>query len=502
MTSHVGSEVEQDHTNADAYSEVVLKSSKETSVQPKPKTSHVGSEVDPGHTNANACSQGTPMSSKETQNPPKPHKPAPLMRTAGLFPFSNTEAMKEKVRRQKVKPAPYHVHQCYHKTGLFQYLARHPLFENLTLGVIVVNAFWISVDTDGNTAETLLTAKPYFVVADVMFFGYFSFELFVRFMAFRRKRLCCRDAWFVFDSTLVFLYAFDPFTLAIMAAAAGGSGLNLPTAVLRLFRLARLSRLVRMLRSLPQLMVMIKGMLSAAASVGYTLGLLLIITYVFAIALVNLRDSDSEIAVLYFSTVPEAMHNLIIFGTFLDSLSNFILLVKNESVPCFIFTWLYIALASLTVMNMLIGVLCEVISSVAQEEQESMVVEKVNDKFSAIVRELDTDNDGTLSWSEFEKIIDYPDAVAALDSVNVDPVGIVEMAEDFFWEDGAEVTVSFEEFMELVLDLRGGQPASVKDIMRLGKKFSQKFFSMNTKINRTDEKLDVIYAKLDEMWKL
>jgi len=255
------------------------------------------------------------------------------MRTAGLFPFSNTEAMKEKVRHvlrllqlRALRPvhgfqakAPYHVHQCYHRTGLFQYLARHPYFENLTLGVIVVNAFWISVDTDGNTAETLLTAKPHFVVADVM--------------------------------------------------------------------------------------------------------------------------------------------------------------------------------------NMLIGVLCEVISSVAQEEQESMVVEKVNDKFSAIVRELDTDNDGTLSWSEFEKIIDYPDAVAALDSVNVDPVGIVEMAEDLFWEDGAEVTVSFEEFMELVLDLRGGQPASVKD-MRLGKKFSQKFFSMNTKINRIDEKLDVIYAKLNEMWKL
>jgi len=246
-------------------------------------------------------------------------------------------------------------------------------------------------------------------------------------------------------------------------------------------------------------MVMIKGMLSASASVGYTLGLLLIITYVFAIALVNLREPDTEIAVLYFSTVPESMHNLIIFGTFLDALSDFLLLIKEESMPCFILTWLYIALASLTVMNMLIGVLCEVISSVAKEEQESMMVDKVNDKFGEIVKTLDTDNNGTLSWAEFANIIEYPDAVEALASVNVDPVGMVEMAEDFFYEDGDEVSVSFEDFMELVLDLRGGQPASVKDIMRLGKKFSQKFHSIKRRIDAVDDVFQGINIKLDEL---
>merc|ERR1719327_1124268 len=167
-------------------------------------------------------------------------------------------------------------------------------------------------------------------------------------------------------------------------------------------------------------MIMIKGMMSASQSVAYTLFLQMVITYIFAIALRNLVPPDSNIEEVYFSTVPEAMHNLLVFGTFLDNLSDFILDVKAESPPCLILSWMYIALASLTVMNMLIGVLCEVISAVAEEEKESMMVDKVNEKFADIVKELDTSGDGTLSWDEFQMILDFPQALKALESVNVD----------------------------------------------------------------------------------
>merc|ERR1719272_835005 len=421
----------------------------------------------------------------------------------GMFGFSNTEAIKEKVRAAKLKPNPYDVADLYHEKGFFRWLATNSYFENTTLGIIVVNALWISIDTDGNTADTILVAGPVYIAADCLFLGYFTIELLVRFMAFKRKCSCLKDGWFVFDTTLVTLYWFDPFTIGLIAWINGGGGLDLPTAVLRLFRLARLSRLVRMLRSLPELMIMIKGMVSAAASVGYTLGLLLLITYVFAIALRNLvpegDDPDKDIRVIYFSSVPEAMHNLIIFGTFLDALSDFILLVKEQSVPCFILTWMYISLASLTIMNMLIGVLCEVISSVAEEESESMIVDKVNDKFGEIVGILDSNNDGTLSWQEFQQILVYPEALTALESVNVNPECMVELAEDFFFEDGEPVAVTFEEFMCMVLDLRGGQQATVKDIMGLGKRSNKKFMNLKTRIddlegamNKNDLKMDMV----------
>ena len=36
-----------------------------------------------------------------------------------------------------------------------------------------------------------------------------------------------------------------------------------------------------------------------------------------------------------------------------------------------------------------------------------MMVDKVHEKFTDIVTELDEDNDGTISWSEFVKILDH-----------------------------------------------------------------------------------------------
>lgn len=434
---------------------------------------------------------------------------------SGLFQFSNTEAIKQKVRERKVKGCAYNVHDFYHDTGFFQKVAKAPVFENVTLGIIVVNALWISIDTDLNKGDTMFDGKAHkiFMAADFMFFGYFSGELFIRFMAFKRKRDGLKDGWFVFDSTLVSLYAFDPFALGIAAAAAGGGGVQLPTAVLRLFRLARLSRLVRMLRSLPELMIMIKGMMSAAASVGYTLALLMLATYVFAIALRNLVPPASFLETQYFSSVLETMHTLIIFGTFLDALSDWMYAVmgfvegetadlidiRHDHIPCFILCWIYIALASLTILNMLIGVLCEVISAVASEEKESMIVDKVHERFGDIVKKLDENNDGDLTWEEFTKLLDYPEAIAALESVNVDPSSMIDVAEDFLFDNGNPVKVSFDEFMGMVLDLRGGQSATVKDIMSLGKHFNRNMLKTREKMEAMEKKFDGIDEKIAKL---
>lgn len=435
-------------------------------------------------------------------------------KTSGLFAFSNTEAIKEKVRATRLNKEnpPYDVHDCYYAEGTsyFADVARNLYFENTTLGVIVLNAFWISIDTDGNTADTINDAKAVYVVADVLFFSYFVAELFIRFMAFENKINCMKDPWFVFDSALVTLYAFDPFALGVITAASGGDGLNLPTAVLRLFRLARLSRLVRMLRSLPELMIMIKGMLQAAASVGYTLGLLLVITYVFSIAFRNLvpdaKDKEVEeeygdgaIEIVYFKSVPESIHNLMIYAVFLDNLSEFILAVKEQSVPCFILSWLYIALAALTVLNMLIGVLCEVITSVADEEKETMITDKVRDKFASILERLDQNGDKHLSWDEFKVIAVDKEAIRTLKSVNVDPECLIDVAEDFFNEDGKKIFVTFEEFMTMVLELRAGEHCRVEHVLSTGKSFTGKFLKASERMATIEEKVGLIHGRIDAL---
>merc|ERR1719238_360956 len=128
-----------------------------------------------------------------------------------------------------------------------------------------------------------------------------------------------------------------------------------------------------------------------------------------------------------------------------------------------------------------------------------MMVDKVHDKFSEIVNDLDTDGDGEISWTEFQAILEHPQALKALESVNVDAESMVDMAEDFFFEDGEKVDVTFDQFMEMVLDLRGGQNATVENIMTLAKRFNHKFLGLKTRMDTMDEGLQKIDDRLDNI---
>jgi len=422
---------------------------------------------------------------------------------SGLFEFANSDAIKERVREAKVRKERYNVHNEYHTTGWMQRIAKDPLFENATLSVICLNVVWIAIDTDYNNeqyhnGDGIFDPKTpaVWVIADCLFFGFFTAELIIRFLAFKKKAKCLQDGWFIFDASLVFLYAFDPFVLGLLKQS--GSSFDPPTSTVRLLRLARLSRLVRMLRFLPELMIMIKGMVTAASTVSYTLGLLLVITYVFAIMLTQLTmpkydDDDlhvSYIHVTYFEGVAKSMYSLIIYATFLDNLADFCGAIKEESSLCLAVVTVFVGLANLTVMNMLIGVLCEVISAVAQEEKEQLITDKVHEKFRDIVKQIDQDNDNMLSWNEFIKIMDVPEAVAQLDSVGVDPEGMIDFAQDWFQEDGQPKAITFKEFMDIVLDLRGTQIATLKDLMTMQKHVNGKFSALKGRLETIDRVLE------------
>merc|ERR1719310_1856502 len=117
-----------------------------------------------------------------------------------VFAFANSERIREKVRQDKKdgeKPA-YDVTDLYKDKGCFQAIARHWKFENLTLAIIMINALWISFDTDLNKADVINDAHAVFIVADSLFFGYFAVELFIRFMSFRSKCTGFTDPWFAF----------------------------------------------------------------------------------------------------------------------------------------------------------------------------------------------------------------------------------------------------------------------------------------------------------------
>jgi len=226
------------------------------------------------------------------------------------------------------------------------------------------------------------------------------------------------------------------------------------------------------------LMIMIKGIITATSVVAYTLFLLGVVTYVFAIALTQLaRDTPLSEDGEYFSCVSLAMYSLTVHGTFLDDLADFADALKAQDSPMLLITAsIFIVLASMTILNMLIGILYEVVSSVAVEERFGILTDTVHDKFRAVMTTLDSDSDGKLSYKEFQQIVHQKEALQAFQTLKVDAEIVVDFAQDWFLDEkGEPKSLDLQEFMDMVMDLRGGQTVTLKEVMRMKKKMNMKF---------------------------
>ncbi|CAK9049688.1 Sodium channel protein 60E [Durusdinium trenchii] len=134
----------------------------------------------------------------------------------------------------------------------------------------------------------------------------------------------------------------------------------------------------------------------------------------------------------------------------------------------------FVLLGSVTVMNMLVGVLVEVIKTVSEIEREQLEVSFVKKIFSDMITKmnLDADGDNRISKEEFDTLLSKPEAAKALMNIGVDVVGLVDYRDVLFGNEGS-MELSFAEFMEAILELRGTNNAKVKDIVDLRKFVSQ-----------------------------
>lgn len=81
--------------------------------------------------------------------------------------------------------------------------------------------------------------------------------------------------------------------------------------IARILRVFRTARIIRVARYMPELMILVKGLIVAARSVFFTLVLLLLITYVFSIALSQMSH-ETAIKEVYFKSMPSAILTLVV----------------------------------------------------------------------------------------------------------------------------------------------------------------------------------------------
>lgn len=203
------------------------------------------------------------------------HSNQPMLEEAASQHFGGGEEhFKEKAREAAMKP-PYSVFDFYYSTGCSQAIARSPWFEYVTLLIVFLNAAWMAVDMDLNTATVITEAHPAFLIMENAFCTYFFLELLIRFAAFEKKCNCLRDGWFVLDLILVLLYVLDTWLVLVLVYGGGirfepgGGSMMSIMRMLRMAKLCRLTRLARLLRAVPELVIIVKGIGFASRSVTF-----------------------------------------------------------------------------------------------------------------------------------------------------------------------------------------------------------------------------------------
>merc|ERR1719454_2680898 len=102
----------------------------------------------------------------------------------------------------------------------------------------------------------------------------------------------------------------------------------------------------------------------------------------------------------YFKSVPDAMYTLLIHGMVPD-IGDVMEEMKQEWHIAIIFVC-FVFFSTFTILNMLIGILCEVVSSVKAVEKEYMDIEWLKSTLKSVMEEeIDSDHDGMVSQAEF-----------------------------------------------------------------------------------------------------
>ncbi|CAK9041206.1 unnamed protein product [Durusdinium trenchii] len=161
-------------------------------------------------------------------------------------------------------------------------------------------------------------------------------------------------------------------------------------------------------------------------------------TQVFAIAFTQVAV-DTDAGKEYFHTLPAAMFSLVFYGCFNNNMVEMArLCFQDDLVVSFLFAG-FLLIAPLTVMNLLLGVLVEVVRVVATAEQEGRVV---------------PDAETCAHHGRMALDLLYEN------EVGVDLVALVKDPNIIF--DG-EPYMAFQDFLDEILLLRGSNSATVKD---------------------------------------
>jgi len=236
-------------------------------------------------------------------------------------------------------------------------LVDHPFFKNFIMGLIIVNALILGLETSPKVMELIGRELLLFDQAVIIVF---CIELGLR--IFAKGPEFFRDPWGVFDFMVV----------AITLVPS-----NEALAVLRTLRVLRVFRLVS---TVPRLRRIVVALLHAVPGVGAIIVLLLLVFYVFSVITTKIFGQNFPD---WFGTLGDSMFTLFQIMT-LESWSMGIVRPVMEIYP---WAWIlfvaFIILSSFTVLNLFIAIIIDSMQTLNEGKQKGETSETEANKRSA-----------------------------------------------------------------------------------------------------------------------
>jgi len=381
----------------------------------------------------------------------------------------NKEADEEERQRAKFK-----------EHTLCGQIARNKYFEYFTLAVITFNALYLGYDCDYSTRwgkpENLYESTLVgFILLDNFFCLYFSFEVVVRFFAYKSKIVAMKDGAFLFDLALVTMMVLETWVLAFV----GSIDALKQVSILRLLRLTRLLRMGKIMRYFPELQLIVKGMVAAVRSVGCAGILLMLVLYVFSIIFTNeyhqglKADDDEDLtpSEQLFGSMGKSMRHLLIMGTILDDLTACTNAIRNSgSISMLLIFFVCVLISSFTLFNMLLGILCEVVEATGNNEQAKAELENLHTTMTHFFKAMDLDGNGEISRNEFVGMCRDEVVMQQMECLNINQGEFQKYAELLFTPANPgdkPPTLQYDDAVNMIMRLRPGQTVNALDFLNM-----------------------------------
>ena len=223
--------------------------------------------------------------------------------------------------------------------SIFYKIKEHKLFQNIVIFVIILSAFLVGA----STFEVSNNIIAIFKIIDLLITLFFIIEIIIRYIAEPNKRDFFKNGWNIFDSLIVLV--------SIIPVG--------PNSSILLLRLMRIFRVLRLISAVPELKELIEALLQSIKRVFYVSLLLFIILYIYA----------SFGSILFSEDDPERWKDL---GISMITLVQVLTLSSWEQVmlpiqKIYWWSWIYfysfVAIGSITILNLIIAVLVDVVSN-------------------------------------------------------------------------------------------------------------------------------------------